>query len=155
MGEVALFTAANEAFGVAFEFVPDVTNGRGFFFGDGVVESGVADGGEEVGELLDDFLGGGHDLEAFATVAGGIFDEDAAAFEAEPLEDVIFLGEFVELEDAVQGIRGAAAGFVIGLGPFVDEGKRDAEFGGDFFRVALGERLTDDFVGFHDAVLVR
>jgi hypothetical protein len=150
VNEVALLAAADEAFGVAFELVPDVADLGGFFVADGIVEGGLADGGQEIGELLDDFLGGGHDLKTFAAVARWVFDKNAPGFHAEPLEDLVVLSEAVELQDAVQGIGGATAFFIIGLGPFIDERERDAHLGSDFLGVAFFESAADDFVGFHN-----
>ena len=57
-----------------------------------------------------------------------------------------------DLEDAVEGIAGARAGGGLLLGPLVDEGEGDAEFGGDCFGRCFFECFLEHFVRFHDCI---
>lgn len=63
--EVAFLAAADEAFGIALEFIPVHADVFGFVTVDGVVEGGLGDAGEEDGELRYDLVGGGEVFEAF------------------------------------------------------------------------------------------
>jgi hypothetical protein len=149
--EIAFFAAGDEALGMHFQAVPDFADLFRFIFGDAVIDDGLGDFGEEVGELLDDFVGGGDDFETVGAKAAGVSDEEAAGPLAEPLVDIGLPGEFHEFVDAVERVATAAAfAFLGGLGPLVDEGEGEMEFGGDFFGAGSFERFFDDFVGFHD-----
>ena len=58
-GEGALFAGEDEGFGDGFELFPALADHRGLGGGDLVVGGGGGDGGEEVGEVLDNLVEGG------------------------------------------------------------------------------------------------
>src|SRR5690606_21836776 len=76
--EVSFLTATDEAFGVAFEFVPALADFFRLLGADGMVDGRVGDLLEKGGELADDFVGRGQDLETFLAATLGIADEVAA-----------------------------------------------------------------------------
>ena len=94
------------------------------------VSRGRGDGREHVGELLHDVVRE-RDQRPVRREGLGIADEEAARLLADPLRDVRVAGGAYEVADAVE--RAAAGATLLHrlLGPFVDQGKREAQVGGD------------------------
>ena len=100
--EVAFFTAADKAFGKAFEFIPALANVGSLVGGDGVIQGGMGNSGQQTGKLPDDFVGGGKDLVTLLAVAFGIADKVATALLAEPFDDLGMACVIVNFQDTVE-----------------------------------------------------
>ena len=151
--EVALLAAAHETLGVGLEQVPALPDGKGLVLSDGMIERGLGNPAEEPGELIDNFAGGGEDLEALFAIAIGIAHEIAIAFMAKPLDDAGVPGELDDFKEAVEGIAAPASGIRLLLGPLVDKGKGHAQFRRDHFRARVLKGMLEDFVRFHACIL--
>lgn len=147
--EITFFTASDEAFAIAFEFIPLGADFFGFIPGDGAICRCLGNAGEEAAELGDDFVGGREDLESLLAAAFGVANEVAVIFFAKPLNDFWFFGEADDLKEAVEGVPGSASASRLFLGPFINKRQGNAEFGGDFLRAAVFERYFKDLVRFH------
>jgi len=121
--EVALLAAADEALGVALEFVPAIPDGLSFIGSDGMIESRLGDVAEQPGELINNFAGGGEDVEAFPGRTVGIVHEVAVTFLAKPLHDAGVFGQTDDFEEAIEGITASATGIRLLLGPLVYKGE--------------------------------
>ena len=150
-----MFAAVDEVFGDAFEFFPAGADGGGFLFGDFVVGGGDGDDAEEVGEFLDNHVGGGNEEIGMGPGVFWVFDEEAAGAFANPLDEAKVVGAFDEGFDAVEGVGGAAAAGFISLSPFVDEGLGEAHVGGDLLDVTFFENFAKKFVGLHGGGLAE
>jgi hypothetical protein len=149
VAEVAFFAATDETFGDGLEIFPTGADASGFVLGDMVVGSGAGDDGEEIGEVLNDLVGGRDEGMRVGPVGFRVIDEEAAGTFAEPLNDAEIACAMEEGLDAVEWIGRPAACGVVGFGPFVDEGKGQAELGGDLFGAGFGEDVTQQFMGLH------
>ena len=118
---VAFFTAANEAFGVAFQSIPAFADLGGFFRANRVVERGFRDLLEKRGELANDFVGSGQHFEALFAGAFWVSDEITTTALAKPLDDSRVTAEFDDLEKSVEGIAASATIFALVLRPLVDK----------------------------------
>jgi hypothetical protein len=82
-------------------------------------------------------------------VALGVLDEEPSGAFADPLDESGIVRGTDQRLDAVEGVGGAGAGALVGFGPLINHGKREADVGGDLFNARLGEDLTQHFVGLH------
>jgi hypothetical protein len=153
--EISLFAAGYKTFRHRFQFLPPGANFPGFGLGDLIVVSGHGDDVEQVGEFLDDLIGGWNQEMRMRRVLR-IKDEKAAGALANPLDEPVVPGALEQRLDAVEGIAGAAAGGVVRrFGPFVNHGKRQAEVGGDLFGSLFIEDLVQQFVGMHGGTMEK
>jgi hypothetical protein len=149
LGEIPFFAAADEALGGALEFFPSGADFFGFLGGDPVIRCGGGDDGEEIGEFLDDLVRGWDEKMGVGPLGGWILDKESAGAFADPLDQAFVLGGIDECFDPVEGVGGAAAVAIAGLGPFIDHGEGEVEVGGDLLDAAFGEHFTQQFVGIH------
>jgi len=152
--EVTFLAAAHEAFGVALELVPLVSNLCGFIRSDGVVEGCLGDAVEELGKLFEDFAGGGEDFKALLARAVGISHEVAPCLLAEILHNAEVAGEIDDFEEAVEWVATTTACFGLFLRPFVNEGEGNSQIGRDGFGAGSLEGRFENFVRFHSAVFL-
>src|SRR5207245_2522736 len=118
------------AFSDGFQLFPAGANLAGFGVGDLVVGGGGGDDLQEVGEFLDDLVGG-RDEEGGVGRVLRVEDEEAAGALADPLDEPGVAGAPVQRLDAVERVLDAA--FVVrGLGPLVDHRGGEVEVGGNF-----------------------
>lgn len=151
--EVTLLAAADETLRIALELVPAVPDGLRFIGGDGMVESGFRDMAEQPGELINNFAGGGEDVDPVPGRAVGIVHEVAITFLAKPLHDAGVPGQTDDFEEAVEGITAPATGIRLLLGPLVYEGQGHPQFGRNRLRACVIKGLLEDFVRFHNCIL--
>src|SRR5262249_51651310 len=76
--KVAFFAAGDKAFGDAFQLLPAGADVTGFLGGDLVIGDGLGDDGQQIGEFLDDLVGGGDEEIGVRMVGLGVLDEKAA-----------------------------------------------------------------------------
>ncbi len=112
-----------------------------------IVSCGDGDDREQVGEFLDDFVGGGNEEGRVRFVAFRVEDEKASGALADPLHQTSVVGAAQQCFDTVERIGAAAAGGNVGwLGPFVNHRQRETEVGRNLLGAALLENLAQDFV---------
>ena len=92
--EVAFFAAGDEAFGDGFQLFPAGANLAGFGVGDLVVGGGGGDDLQEVGEFLDDLVGG-RDEEGGVGRVLRVEDEETAGALADPLDEPVVAGALI------------------------------------------------------------
>ena len=136
--KIPLLAALNKSLGDGFQFFPASADVGGLGDGDLIVSDGAGNDSEEVGEFLDDFVGGGDEKLGMIVVRLGVLDKETIGAMANPLDDARIGAAFNQGLDAVEGIGGAAAVRRLGrLGPFVNHGKRQAQLGGDLLGAAF------------------
>src|SRR5208282_5890595 len=155
MAEISLLAAGHKTFRDRLQFLPACADLFGLCRGDLAVGGGGGDDGEEVGEFLDDLVGGRNQKMRMRRVLG-VEDEKAAGTLANPLDKPVVAGALQQRFDAVERVAGAAAGGVVRrLGPFIDHRKRQAEIGGDLFGGFFVENLAQQFIGMHDGTMEK
>ena len=148
--EITVLAALNEAFCDRFQFFPTAADVGGLFAGDLVVGNGFGDHGEQVGEFLDDFVGGGDEEFRMRVIGLGVLDEETAGTLADPLDETGIAGDAVERFDAVERVDGATAGGRVGrFSPFVDHGEGQAQLGSDGFGAAFLKHFPQQFMRLH------
>ena len=153
--KISLLATRHKTFRHRFQFLPAGADLFGLRRSDLAVGGGGGDDGEEVGEFLDDLVGG-RDEEMRMRRVLGVDDEKAAGALANPLDVPVVAGAGQQRLDAVERVAGAAArGVVRRFGPFVNHGKRQAEVGGDLFGGLFVENLAQQFVGVHDETMEK
>ena len=140
--EIAFFAAGDEAFGDGFQFLPAVTDLFGLGGSDLIIRRGGGDDLEQVGEFLDDLVGGGNEEMGMRCVLG-IIDKKATGTLAEPLDEAMILGALKEGLDSVERVFHSGAAFAGRLGPFVDHGGGEFQVGGNL----LGRLFLKRFLG--------
>lgn len=146
--EIAVFAGTDKAFGGGLQVIPPEPDAFRFLLTDGSVTGGRGDGFQEIGELLDDGIGGRSDVAVAFVDHFGIFHEEPAGLLAKPLDDAAVPGQPDQFRGAVEWVFAAAAlAFLLGrLGPFVNKREGDAEFAGNLFGTGLLEGVAEDFV---------
>lgn len=153
--EVAAFATGDKTFGDAFQLFPTLANGGCFLRCDLIVVGGGGNDSKQVGKLLDDFVRRRDQKRGMRFVGFGIENEEATATLANPLDEPLVIRAAQQGFDAVERVGSAAAGAVIRLGPFVNRGKRQAEFGGHLFGAAFLKHLAEQFVRLHSLKMLE
>src|SRR5436190_15913285 len=153
--EIAFFAAAHETFGDRLQLFPACADGFSFLPGDMIVCRGGCNDRQQVGEFLNDLVGGGHEMNRMRPGRLGISDEEPAGPFTNPVHNAGVVGAADQRFDAVQRIGRAAASAIVRLGPFVDHRERQAELSGDLFGAAFLENFLEHFMRFHAPTLAR
>lgn len=154
--EIALFAALDEAFGHGFQLLPACADVVCFSSRDLVVGDGGGDDSKEVGEFLDNFVGGGDQKFGMGIVGLRIFNEETAGALANPLDETRVAAATLKGVNAIEGIDGATASGCVGrLGPFVDHGEREAQLGGNLLGAAFLENFAQEFVRLHGQKMTK
>lgn len=147
--KIALFAAGYKAFRYCFQFLPARANLFRFRRRNLVIGGGGGDDVQQVGEFLDNLVGGGNEVMRMRDVLWILNKETAGAL-AYPLDQPVVAGAGQQGFNAVERVAGAAAGSMIWrFSPFIDHGQRQAEVGGDLFRRLFLENLAQQFIGLH------
>jgi len=153
--EISLLAAGDKTFRHRFQFLPP----RAYFFGlrlrDLFIGGGGGDDVEQVGEFLDDLIGGRNQKMRMRRMLR-VLNEKTPGTLANPLDEPVVAGALEQRFNAVERIAGAAArGVVRRLGPFINHGKGQAEVGGDLFGGLLVEDLAQQFIGMHGQTMEK
>lgn len=143
--EIAFFATGHEALGDGFEFLPAVADLFGFGGSDLIIRRGARDNLKQVGEFLDDLVGGGNQ-EMGVRCVSGIEDKKTAGTLAEPLDEAMVLGALEEGFDAVERVLNILAALGWRLGPLVDHGGGKFQVGGDLLGRLFLEDLSEQFM---------
>ena len=147
--KIALFAAGYKAFRYCFQLLPTRANLFGFRCRNLVIRGGGGDDVQQVGEFLDNLVGGGNEVMRMRDVLWILNKETAGAL-AYPLDQPVVASAGEEGFNTIKRIAGAAAGSMIWrLSPFIDHGERESEVGGDLFGRLFLENLAQQFVGLH------
>jgi hypothetical protein len=110
---------------------------------------------QQVGEFLDNLIGGGNEVMRMRDVLWVLNEESAGAL-ANPLNEPVITSASQQGFDAVERVTGAAAGGVIRrFSPFIDHGEGQAEIGGDLFGRLFLENLAQQLVGLHGQTMKK
>lgn len=121
-----------------------------------IVRSRAGNNGQQIGEFLDNLVGGGNEEIGMSIVAFRIADEEPAALLANPLHKPLVVGALEQRFDAIERIGSAAAGNILGrLRPLIDHGERQIEIGGDLLGAGFVEHLAQQLVGMHESKMQK
>jgi len=153
--KISLFARGHKAFGDGFKFLPTGADLFGLAIGDLVVVRSLGDNVEEVGEFLDNLVGGGNQVMRLRNVLG-VLNKKAAGALANPLGNPMIAGALEQCFNAVKRVGNAAATGVFGrLGPFINHRNRQADVLGDLLGRLRLKNLTQQFVGLHDQTMKK
>src|SRR5689334_19643205 len=150
--EVTFLAAMHETLGHGLQFLPTGTDLLRFIGRDVIVGGGAGNHGQQVGELLDDFVRRWNQEVRVRVVSSWVADEEPAALLANPLDEALIVGAPEQGFDAVERIgRATAGGVVRRFGPLVNHGERKVEIGGDLLGAGFLKDLSQQLVGMHEA----
>ena len=153
--EISLFAARDKTFRHRFQFLPAGADLFGFRRRNLVIGGGGGDDVQEVGEFLDDLVGGGNQVMRMRRILR-VDDEKTACALANPLDEPVITGAGEQSLDAVERVAGAAArGVIRRFSPFINHGKRQAELGGDLFGRLFLKYLVQQLVGLHSQTMKK
>src|SRR2546423_2140000 len=115
--------------------------------GDLIVGGGGGNHRQQIGKLLNNFIGRWDQVRGMWLVGLGIENEEATCALTNPLDQPPVVRAVEQGFDAIERIGASAAGSdVRRLGPLINHRKGKAEFGGDLLGTALLENFAQDFV---------
>lgn len=92
--KVTLFAAVHEAFGYAFQLLPARANLFGFLLTDVIIGRCACNHGKQIGEFLDDLVGGRYQEIRVRVVDFGIPNKKPASLLTNPMDEPGIVGAF-------------------------------------------------------------